>query len=120
MEKGSQKGREKRWKKGAPAGGFTVALFSSLFHTLFFPFPAKFQVGPHFCWSSTLFVLLIEKRGGNRAKTKRMAKRAKKSEKKGGKRATVNNPNLARRKSALEFQHRAPLWCIYISNIDIL
>jgi hypothetical protein len=27
---------------------------------------------------------------------------------------------LARRKSALEFQHRAPLWCIYISNIDIL
>jgi hypothetical protein len=76
MEKGSQKGRKKEWKKGAPARGFTVALFGTLFCALFFfPFPVELEVGPRFCWSSTLFVLLIEKRGKNRAKNEENGKK---------------------------------------------
>jgi hypothetical protein len=77
--KGAKKGVKNGGKKGAPAGGFTVALFGTLFCALFFPFLAELQVGPCFCWASTLFVLLIEKGEKNRAT------RAKKDEKRGTK-----------------------------------
>jgi hypothetical protein len=90
---GAKKGAKKGGKKGAPARGFTIALFGSLFRALFFPFPAELQVGPCFCWSSTLFVLLIEKgKKKTGQKTKRMAKRAKKGTKKGAKEGYCEQP----------------------------
>jgi hypothetical protein len=58
-----RKGAKKGWKNGVPARDFTVALFGTLFRALFFPFPVELQLGPRFCWSSTLFVLLTEKGG---------------------------------------------------------
>jgi hypothetical protein len=80
MEKRSQKGSQKEWKKGAPERGF---------HTyLFFPFPPELQVGPRFLWCSTLFVLLIQKGG----KKKRMAKRVKKGVKRGVKKGGCEQP----------------------------
>jgi hypothetical protein len=81
--KGAKKGAKKGGKKGAPARGFTIALFGSLFRALLFPFPAELQVGPHFCWSSTLFVLLIEKGKKNRTKNKENGKKGEKGSEKG-------------------------------------
>jgi hypothetical protein len=89
IEKGGEKKGKKRreWQKGRPGarkraskkGGVNDPIFGTLFRALFSPFPAELQVGPRFCWSSTLFSLLIE----NGQKTKRMAKKVRKGEKKG-------------------------------------
>ena len=73
----------KGWEKGAPARGFTVALFGTLFCALFFPFPVELQVGHRFCWCSTLFVLLIEKGKKNRAKNEENGKKGEKGSEKG-------------------------------------
>jgi hypothetical protein len=79
------KGVRKRVEKRSSSRGFHSSPFWHPFSRPFFLFPAELQVGPRFCWSSTIFVLLIEKGGKTGQKTKRMAKRAKKGEKKGGK-----------------------------------
>jgi len=81
--KGGKKCARKGGKREHQTGGFTVALFRALFHTLFFPFLPKLHVGPHFFRFSTLFALLIEKGTKIGQKTKRMAKRAKKGVKNG-------------------------------------
>jgi hypothetical protein len=76
MEKRSQKGSQKEWKKGAPERGF---------HTyLFFPFPPELQVGPRVLWCSTLFVLLIEKGEKNKENGKKGEKGCEKGCEKGG------------------------------------
>jgi hypothetical protein len=48
----------------------------------FFSVPAELQVGPRFCWSSTFFVLLIEK-GGKKPGKKRREWQKEKGAKKG-------------------------------------
>jgi hypothetical protein len=79
IEKGSQKERDKGWWiKGAPAGGFTVALFGTLFRAIFFRFPAELHVRPRFCRFSTLFVLLIERGGKDWAKNEENGKKSEK------------------------------------------
>jgi hypothetical protein len=70
----------KRVGKGSSSRGFHSSPFG---YPFLHPFLAELQVGPRFCWSSTLFVLLIEKGGKNRTKNEENGKKAKKGGKKG-------------------------------------
>jgi hypothetical protein len=74
----------KRVGKGSSSRGFHSSPFWHPFSRPFFLFPAELQVGPRFCWSSTLFVFLIEKGGGTGKNEKNC--------KKGGKKCNCEQP----------------------------
>jgi hypothetical protein len=67
---------QKRWEKGAPAWGFTVALFGILFRAVFFSVSRRIAGRTPFLLVFYPFILLIEKRGGNRAKNEENGKKS--------------------------------------------
>jgi hypothetical protein len=82
-KKGTKKGGKREPQRG---GGLIPTLFCAPFRALLFPFPPELHV-PRFLWCSTLFVLLIEKGGNNRAKNEENGKKGEKGRKRVRKRA---------------------------------